>query len=125
VVSRIISTCILHSFKAHQHYRSPHVDPGKLVSTSRDRFLRMFNTYRAQETSSQSSSRGIVDMTAKIESELQSVMQKTDNIALVAFQAFLGMTVYWNAARMLARSREVPADWIRFVAAEDDYIYFG
>jgi len=65
-------------------------------------------------------------MEATIQSELQSVMQTTkNNITLVVYQAFIGITVYWNAARMLARSREVPSDWIRFVSAEDDYIYLG
>ncbi|KAF5323687.1 hypothetical protein D9619_012868 [Psilocybe cf. subviscida] len=117
----------LHDFlKAHQHYRSPRVEGGKMFTTSQDRFMRMFRTYRAQETGSIASSRAMIDLETMIESELRSVMQTTpNNITLVVYQVFVGMTVYWNAGRMLARSREVPADWIRFVSAEDDYIYLG
>lgn len=117
----------LHDFlKAHRHYRSPRVEGGKMFSTSQDRFLRMFRIYHAQETGGMPSSRGTVDLESMIQSELQSVMQTTkNNVTLVVYQAFIGITVYWNAARMLARSREVPSDWIRFVSAEDDFIYLG
>jgi hypothetical protein len=72
------------------------------------------------------SSRGRIETQTMIESELQSVMRTTpNNIALVVYQAFIGVAVYWNAARIIARSREVPTDWIRFVSTEDDYIYLG
>ncbi|KAF5323749.1 hypothetical protein D9619_012878 [Psilocybe cf. subviscida] len=124
---RTFANQCLHSLhKAHQHYRNPNVQAGKMFTTSRDRFLRMFRTYCAQESGSASSSHGGIDVDAMIESELQSLMQTTtNNIALVVYQAFIGITVYWNAARMVVRSREVPVEWIRFVSSEDDYIYLG
>jgi hypothetical protein len=93
-----------------------------MLTSSLERFLRMFRVYRDQE----SNSVNITDIQAAISSELQSLIQNTENnIALVVYQVFIGLTVCWNAGRVLLRSREVPTNWIRFVCTQDDYIYLG
>lgn len=120
--------CLQSLLLAHQHYRSPLAEHTKLYKTSQERFLRMFSAYRAQETALMPSSRGRTETETMIENELRSLMEtkaKSKNIALVVYQVFISVTVYWNAERMLTRCREVPTDWIRFMSAEDDYIYLG
>lgn len=101
--------------KAHQHYRSPRAVPERMLTTSQERFLRLFRAYQAHSAGIETT----------INSELQDLQRNSNNIALVLYQVFIGLTVHWNAGRIIGRSREVPTAWSRFVSADDDYIYLG
>lgn len=93
-----------------------------MLATSQKLFLRMFGAYRNQDTHPVQTT----NIEATITTDLQSLSHDNgENIALVVYQAFIGLTVHWNAGRVLARAREVPSSGIRFVSAEDDYIYLG
>ena len=48
-----------------------------------------------------------------------------NNVALVIYQGFFATIARLNSAKVLPRAREAPEEWIRFVVADDAYIYIG
>jgi len=105
----------------HQHFRSPKAEGGKLFTTSRDRFMQLFRQYSvACNTSNTGRS---VDT---LREELRKLLiSNTNNVALVVYQGFFAQLARWNSGRVLLRAREAPQEWIRFIAADEDYIYIG
>ena len=101
--------------EGHQHFRSPRAEHIRLLSTSRDRFTRLFRQYSAASNTSDT-----------LREKLQALLiSNRNNVALVVYQGFLATLARCNSARVLLRAREAPQEWIRFIVADDDYIYIG
>lgn len=105
--------------QAHQHFRSPKAQSGRLFSTSRDRFMAIYRKYSMADSSIRSSG-------DTVREELLALLRNNrNNVALVVYQGFFAILTRVNSARVLLRAREAPQEWIRFMAADDDYIYIG
>ena len=101
--------------EAHQHFRSPAAESGKLFQTSQDRFMRLLRKYRPAEDAGGSLLRdGLLGL----------LYSNHNNVSLVVFQGFLATVARWNCCRVLSRAREVPKEWINFVVADDDIYWF-
>lgn len=102
---------------AHRHFRSPRVEVDRLLTTSQDRFLHLLKEVKPVDN---------VRSDISIQEELQNLLQSNkNNVALVVLQGLLGMISLWNSSRVLSRAREAPAEWIRFVGADDDEVFIG
>ena len=61
-----------------------------------------------------------------LRNELQELLSSDpNNVALVVYQGFFATISRLNSAKVLPRAREAPEEWIRFITADDDYIYVG
>ena len=102
--------------EVHQHFRSPRVDLNKLFTASGDRFRRLFRQSLLVTTNASDSLR----------EELRTLLiSNRNNVALVVYQGFFAALALYNSSKILLRAREAPQEWIRFIAADDDYIYIG
>ena len=100
---------------AHKHYRSPNAEHDKLFSTSKDRFMQLFRQHSVKS-----------NISNILRKELKALLiSNRNNVALVVYQGFFAILARWNYARVLPKVREAPEEWIRFIAADDDYIYIG
>ena len=111
----MIQLNLTYLIEVHQHFRSPRAEHLKLFTASGDRFARLFRQHSAATNVSDS-----------LREELRALLiSNRNNVALVVYQGFFAILARFNSAKVLRRAREAPQEWIRFIVADDDYIYIG